>query len=194
MSKEEVLLAKEIFEKTLELIKITLNGATVMLPNEILAKIADDSDWHRTRIGYSKYKSFVLVTIGKKRWAIALGEKYGQYPAAPYNCDLAVIKITGNNVIKIVQEGLGADYFQNSILFAMAKGSLGFMDGSSVARRLFQIFRQESIGKFVGQGLKKSHEFIDPSTLDYLVTEEIKYKESFIPFLKDKIILVLSEQ
>ena len=52
------------------------NSKAIILPQKALAEIANDSDGHRTRVGYMGYENAELFQLDGKTWTIARGEKY----------------------------------------------------------------------------------------------------------------------
>jgi hypothetical protein len=95
------------------------------------ALIADDSDHHRTRQGYSRYEHAMIVRIGTQDAVLALGTAEGSYPAEPYVGDIAIarVHIAGKDEVEIrteVSERLAANvFFERSLVVFMANGNIG---------------------------------------------------------------------
>ena len=127
---EKGLSARESFVTAFEAVRQKLNGKEVILPKTPEAEIANDSDYHRTKVGYSAYKKVALVTVDGKEWVVALGFACGDYPADRYNCDIAAIPVssTGKPNEQLAEEIHdileGNYYFKNSIVIAMADGRI----------------------------------------------------------------------
>ena len=83
---------------------------TITLPgNGASPIIANDSDYHRTRLGRMNYKRLDLAEIEGKPWALGLGKAWGDYPAKGYGNDIIAIGLfemdgMGENISKMMKE------------------------------------------------------------------------------------------
>lgn len=109
-------------------------GREINLPSKAMAEIANDSDWHRTSIGYAIYEKAMVLKVAEKKWAIAFGTKCGHYSTAPYNCDIVAIQFQETEEVYTSIEIYFAfkknSYYRNSIVYATKEGRiLSKLDG-----------------------------------------------------------------
>ncbi|MFA5197788.1 MAG: hypothetical protein WC437_05220 [Patescibacteria group bacterium] len=122
------LTAKESFDKAFKHMRKKLNGKEVVLSESPQAEIANDSDWHRERVGYFIYKKVMTAVIDGKECVIALGTASGDYPADPYGCDIVAFRISldgkSEKEVKelICKKLIEGSYFKNSVVIAMDDG------------------------------------------------------------------------
>lgn len=191
MSKNQGLSARELLSETFNNLQIKLDGKSISLPSMAAAEIANDSDWHRTRIGYTGYESAVLVKNGNRQWVIAFGTKCGSYPADPYNCDIAAVPISvngksDNRVAKEIHDALeNNNYFRSSLIYAMADGRLVVNNEGRFGQKVFEFLRPK-IGEFIAQELETDPRFL---TTDFrpVVKSAIQYKREFVAFLSETL-------
>lgn len=186
--KKESLTAKELLQEVFDTLQKKLKGVEVVFPSRALAVIGNDSDHHRTRIGYTRYLSATLVTVKGKAWAIAFGTKYGDYPADSYNCDIAAVEVPDGlesdlQVEEAVHEALTRNsYFRSSLIIAMRNGGLGAAEGKRFGG-LATTLRQK-LQEFIAQERET-----DPNhcTTDWrpVVTRNVLYKREFVDFLAE---------
>ena len=194
MAKKQGLSAKELLEGVFD--KFKLGGKEIKLSSKAMAVIANDSDWHRTRIGYTGYESAVLLKVGDKEWAIAFGIACGSYPADPYNCDIAAVPVSTNGksnekIAKEIHEALKeGNYFRNSLIHAMANGQLGTNKDSRFGQKVLELLGPR-VQEFIAQDLETDSRFI---TMDLrpLVKSGVQYKPEFVVFLYDAFRAVLA--
>ena len=60
------------------------------------SEIANDSDWHRTRIGLMCYNGAGLFSLEGRMWAIAQGIKGGSYPGEIYLGDIIALDLVSD--------------------------------------------------------------------------------------------------
>ena len=166
-------------------------------PFTAYAEIGDDSDGHRERKGYTNYESAALINISGKEYLIALGKKFGSYPADPYDCDIFAAPFNGlgksdEEMLERAGDALRRnDYFEQSIIVTMATGSLGIRPDGDFGSRIRPIIEREA-GAFVAQNLE-----VDPNhvtlSLQPIVISSMKYKPEFVAFLCDTFRKVLTE-
>ncbi|HEU0051386.1 MAG TPA: hypothetical protein VFQ60_05025 [Patescibacteria group bacterium] len=125
---EKGLLAKELLENVFRLFSALPNAKLVKLSRKAYSEIANDSDWHRTRVGYFGYEEVILLKGADKEWALALGHACGAYPADPFSADLSAVPMETNgkdeDLEEAVSHALSIGYFYNSLIFALASGEL----------------------------------------------------------------------
>ncbi|MCL5016193.1 MAG: hypothetical protein M1312_01075 [Patescibacteria group bacterium] len=193
---ETGLSARELLTEALNNLQLRLKGTAVELPKKVLAEIADDSDWHRSRTGYTGYKSAIVVKCGGKRWAIALGIKCGGYPADPYNCDIAAVPLSSNGEEAKLAEEISAalkrnSYFRHSLIYAMDSGELAACSYVGCLGQRVLDFLRPRIREFIARDLK-----IDPTiwTMDLrpVVRSTILYKRELVAFLSENFQTILS--
>jgi hypothetical protein len=164
-----------------------------------LSKIADDSDWHRTKIGYMKYESANLFKFNGKNWVVARGESYGDYPARPYDSDITALEPSEENpTSNYIRSKLASScYFRNSLIFSLADGNLGVGTNSPFFENPFEKRMKEMleprIPDFVAQKPEYDTGALLTSTLQHPVTKEMLYKPDFVDFLTETIEKILKE-
>ncbi len=172
------------------------NPQVVVFSNRALAEIANDSDYHRTRVGYMGYDSAGLFQFDGKTWAISRGEKCGGYPAEPYDSDLLALEfLAEGKTPKQIQEELGegigqSSYFRNSLIFGMADGNLSLNKEGRFGEKMLKRLQPE-IQRFIAQEPEYDRSVILVSTLQYPTTKNMLYKPEFADFLADSIEAVL---
>ncbi|UCG95162.1 MAG: hypothetical protein JSV92_03915 [archaeon] len=164
-----------------------------------LSKIADDSDWHRTKIGYMKYESANLFSFNGKNWAVARGERYGDYPAEPYDSDITALEPSEENpASSYIRSKLESScYFRNSLIFGLADGNLAMGTNSSFFENPFEKKMKEilvpKLTDFVAQTPEYDTGAILTSTLQHPATKKMLYKPGFVDFLTETIEKILKE-
>lgn len=194
MNEKQGLLARELLEGTYKVLK--KDGREIKLPSKATAEIANDSDWHRTRIGYTGYESATFLKAGDKEWAVAFGTKCGSYPADPYNCNIAAIQLSsdGKSDEEVAVEAYdalqGNRYFYYSLIYAMADGQLVVNGDGYFGQKMLELLRSK-IQEFIAQELKTDSQYL---TMDLrpLVKSAVQYKPGFVDFLCDTIRTVLA--
>ncbi len=175
---------RELFAQVFDMLKENLSGEVIKLPYRAFAEIANDSDWHRTRVGGMCYESTVLVRMNGKRWALAFGTATG-YPADPYNCDIIAVEVSqygdGIDGATLSCELEKSTYFKNTLIFAKADGTL-FAPKNGFERRMFKALEKVDLSGFLARAPE-----IDPEhmTMDLrpVVTAVARYKKEFVSFL-----------
>lgn len=193
--------AGEIIDITFRKIKKKYAEQEIILPHYALSLIADDSDYHRTRQGFMRYDSVILVRLENKIWVMSKGRAWGAYPADPYDNDILVgglgdsLKNESNQEIaEKVMEHISSHWmsgFTNSIIAARNSGHL-------FTGRKWQKFMTElvdpNISDFVKKGLEthKGYITLEVGGIVPAVKSSIKYKKEFADFLAETIIEILS--
>lgn len=182
MSMSDVLSAKELLTEVCSTLTRELNGTK--LPADASAEIADDSDWHRIRKGYTCYKDAVLLSAESGKWLMAIGHKCGSYPANPYNCDIFLRKISSpggdaGNTLDVNQILSDNRHFRWSVLIAMADGSL-VVRSAALKARLDQLLLD-----YIAREREVNTELLDISTLGIrqAVVKSTRYKPEFVGIL-----------
>lgn len=189
--------ARELLTATFNALKMRLGGKEIKLPSEALAEIANDSDWHRTRVGYTGYESAVLLKVGGREWAVAFGTTCGDYPADRYNCDIAAVRLSGHGkskkqIAEEIRQALeGNSYFRGSLIYAMADGNLAGSSRSRFTRKVLEVL-QPRIRSFIAQDIKADPDYIT-GDLQPLVISAVRYKKEFAAFLSDTLQTVLAQ-
>jgi hypothetical protein len=194
LAEKQGLSAKELLEGVYEVFEN--EGRKIKLPSKATAEIADDSDWHRDRRGYTGYESATLLKIGDKEWLIAFGTKCGGYPADPYNCDIATMQFFGDGksdelVATEAYDALKENrYFRKSIIYAMASGQLMVKSGGCFSNEVIEFLSPRVYG-FIAQELETN---LDCLTMDGrpVVTTSTQYKPEFVAFLYDAFRKILA--
>lgn len=196
MVEKQSLSARQLLEGVHSLLKDKLDGKEIKLPSKAMAEIADDSDYHRTRVGYTGYETAILLKVDDKEWAVAFGTKCGSYPADPYNCDIAAVPVSINGksdeeTAKEIHEALnGNSYFRNSLVYAMADGQLAISENSKYGQKVLELL-EPRVQEFIAQNLETDSQYF---TMDLrpLVKSSVQYKPEFMVFLFDTLRAVLA--
>jgi len=203
--KVEGLNVRELLKNTYSRLSERHNPQEVVLPNRALTEIANDSDLHRTRVGYMGYETAGLFQFNGSVWTIARGEAYGSYPADPYDSDILALEFelrrpiqggrTRKKTEKQIQEELGesisrSEYFRNSLIYGMADGNLAVSKNGKFGERMVEILRPE-MQRFIAQEPEYDSQYLSLSTLSPICKSSVKYKPEFADFLADSIEAVL---
>jgi len=196
MVEKQELSARQILEGVYNSLKDKIDGKETKLPSKATAEIANDSDWHRTRVGYTGYETAVLLMVDGKEWAVAFGTKCGSYPSDPYNCDIAAVPVSTNGksdeeIAKEIHEALEEGiYFHNSLIYAMADGRLAISKDSRFGSKVLELLRPR-VQEFIAQELETDFRYF---TMDLrpVVKSAVQYRPEFIAFLFDTFRSVLA--
>lgn len=191
---ENGLTAKEAFLSIFEDMQQKLDGKEIILPKKKpMAVIAYDwsPDGTKRNIGYSVYEKAMIVIIKGREWVIAFGTACGDYPADPFNCDIAALYIPSDGMSenelnnKIYRKLSCGRYFQNSVIVAMADGTLRLNSRGPLLDRL------KSLGtgvpeEFIAQRLelKKASARTDSRQV---VKRPERYTKEFPAYFSDRI-------
>lgn len=194
MAEKQRLSARELLEGVYNVLKN--GGREIKLPSKAMAKIADDSDWHRTRVGYTGYESATLLKVGEKEWVVAFGTACGDYPADPYNCDIVAVQFSGNGksdeqVAAEIHDALeGNRCFRHSLVYVMANGQLVVNKDGHFGQKVLELLRPK-VQEFIAQDLETDPRYF---TLDLrpVVKSAVQYKAEFVGFLYDTLRAVLA--
>jgi hypothetical protein len=184
-NKVQGLSAKELLEGVYNAFK--RDGKEVKLPAIALTEIAIDSDWPRSCAGYTKYDSAIILKIGNKRWAIALGTAYGSYLADPYNCDIVAVPISNNEksedrILAEIYVALERNkYFRDSLVYAMVDGQLYTKESGRFGKDVIRLLKPK-VRKFIAKDLE-----VDPDRLTTglrpVIKSAVQYKPKFVGVL-----------
>lgn len=192
----EALSVRDLLKQTYLLLNERHNPEKIVFSKKVLAEIANDSDYHRQRIGYMGYEFAGLFEINGKKWAIARGEACGGYPADPYDSDIMALKFElesssdeekMNNLTKAIKE---SEYFKNSLIYGTADGNINVSGRGSFGTKIVDLLRPK-IKEFIVQKAEYDSQYISVSTLSPVCKKSIKYKHEFANFLADSIETVL---
>ncbi|MBW6451540.1 MAG: hypothetical protein K0B02_02305 [DPANN group archaeon] len=194
--KEKGLLVGQLIENTYDLIVKEYGSRQIILLEDTMSEIAEDSDSHRTCTGYMKYISADILDIEGSKWVIARGTKYGAYPAAKFDSDLFVFPYDVCNTSDVFSKKniknimYNSPYFKNSLIASWADGNLFFIPtkfSEDELDSLYSIMHDNIIQNAeYGEGLLLQ-------TLTSPVLEPILYKDGFGNVLKDILVEKLKE-
>ncbi len=171
---------------------------TLFFPDGVCTEIADDSDYHRTRRGYMRYRSAKVLRLNGRTWILARGERSGAYPADPYDSDIVAIEIDRQtpvdaalvkNAAEAIRQG---NYFLNTVVCGLADGNLALYERSRFGSRMLPRLRPAADG-LIAQAPKRDDRYLSLSTLQPVVTSSARYKPEAVRTLADMIVAVLNE-
>jgi len=188
----------DLFKKVVAKLVLDLRGKKICFPARIEAEIANDSDWHRNRVGYIGYDEAFLVKVQDKQMVIALGEKCGQYPGDQYCCDLVVAFVLAKSkmpkdIKSSVREILSSNtYFHSSTMVAMADGRFGVRQGSPYLAQINAAISARILSDYTARDLEVDRDLLTMN-LQPVVKAGVLYKEEFVDILADilkKVVMV----
>lgn len=192
---EQELFVRELLEKTYEKLGDRNPHIGIVLPETVKSEIADDSDWHRTRVGYMGYDKVRFFSFNNKSWLIGNGKSCGAYPARPYDSDILALELAVNKnpsqVYEQFKECIGS-YFKNSLIFGMADGVVSFNKHGRFTERMMKQLSGR-IEEFVAKWPKYNREILSLDTLTPINTSSMKYKQETVDFLAETIETVLEQ-
>ena len=194
MAEKKGLYAKELLEGVYNALKN--GGKEVTLPSKVTVEIANDSDHHRTRIGYIGYESATLLKIGRRKLVVALGTVCGDYPADRYDCDIVAMRLSGKGktdeqITAEARDALAKNYYlTHSLIIAMADGRLGLGKNKRTGRKMLRILGP-TIQDFIAQELQTDPTVLTGS-LRPVVISPVLYKAEFVEFLHKTLRQVLT--
>ena len=197
MSEDTSLSVRELLQQVCDKLGEELKGRQIALPHKATSEIANDSDWHRTRVGYMGYESVILVQIGEKCWVFGCGGAYGSYPADPYSSDIIVLSVSldGKPDKELAQEICKAiertEYFSDSVICGLADGCLCFNKGAPFGKKMMEVL-QSGFNEYVARSLE-TDDTVFYMDLRPVVKSDMRYKPEFVDFLKDTIAGFLKE-
>ncbi|MBI5066178.1 hypothetical protein HZA97_08135 [Candidatus Woesearchaeota archaeon] len=195
MSEKNILSVGELIERTYQTLSNKHNHEELSFQNnEVRTEIADDSDWHRTRTGYMRYKRAGIFNLKGNTRVIAKGEACGSYPADPYDSDILAFEFlreTEKDSLQVREDIIDkiamSSYFKNSLLCGMSDGSL------TSTKKMFELLKPE-LNNFIAETPKYDPEFLSLSTLSPICTSSVKYKPEFAEFLANSIEAILNDK
>ena len=103
---EEALRVNEVMAKAYQVLVSRHQAREIIFPKPIVSEIADDSDGHRTRIGYMCYDKLALLALDGRVWALGVGKKPGDYPGGEYTCDMLALesKVMESSVDELAEQ------------------------------------------------------------------------------------------
>ena len=165
-------------------------------PQGVCVEIADDSDGHRTRKGYFRYRSAKIIRVGPRWWVIARGERSGQYPADPFDSDIIAIRIPGrlkpdqdttNMVASAIRQG---EYFRNSAVVGLADGRLLQIEDNILGQAVSGILRSE-LPRLLAVPPRRDGRYLDLSTLAPVTVSSARYHRRAVDVLTRALEAVL---
>lgn len=188
---------RELLQRTYSGLEKKFEHTKVVFQEPAFAKIADDSDWHRTREGFMKYEEANLFRFNGNTWAVTRGEAYGSYPARPYDSDLtAILFQTEGKSKKEIQEELHSEirssiFFSNSLIYGMRDGSLAVNEKSPLGKKVLEALKND-VSNHVAKKQEIDTRFIT-TDLRYLCKQPTMYKPEFAEYLTKTIEKILKE-
>lgn len=199
MSDEKTLSVHDLLRSTCRFLGRRYSRHSIHFPDGVCTEIADDSDWHRTRRGYMRYRSAKILRIGGKRWVLARGEKSGSYPADAYDSDIIAIRIADQGkidaklvegVAQAIREG---SYFKNTLVCGLADGRLACYARSPFADPMAAWLRSVA-DRIIAQNARHDDRYLSLSTLQPIVTSTMKYWPEAARLLAEAIKETLSQK
>ncbi|MFA4999132.1 MAG: hypothetical protein WC519_00055 [Parcubacteria group bacterium] len=184
----------DLILKTWEKMVSDLKGKIISLPTDPTAEIANDSDVHRTRIGYMRYTHVALVKVQGENFLLARGIKHGQYPAEPYDSDLTACPLNEEDLTDDEAEFLAkandvlsySSYFAHSLVFTKMDGDLMVSD-SHFARSVIQKVQT------IGPGLVAVQPEYGDDLLSTTLTPVVNRTTKYYPEAPEKLAKALTE-
>jgi len=199
MQNKRTLSVHDLLRAVCRLLSRRYSRHSIHFPEGVCTEIADDSDWHRSRRGYMRYRSAKVVKIGGKRWVLARGEKSGTYPADPYDSDLIAIRIAdrgkvnaklADQVAQSIEEG---SYFRNTLVCGLADGRLACYSRSPFADQMAASLRS-MLERIIAEDVRRDERYLSLSDLRPIVTSSMKYRPEAARILAEAIKEILSSQ
>lgn len=189
----------ELILKAFLKIKTLLRGRLIFLNSEPWAKIADDSDGHRTREGFMCYKRVAVVRVSGIAFLLVMGEKSGDYPAEKYDCDITAIRL-GKKPVRTTKGFLIAaadmlersEYFKNSLVLTMSWGDIA-IGGDSCFKHIIEKKLPMIIDSIKASDAKFDREHLLLSSLMPITTRPAMYHLDSPKILAETLIEVLKE-
>ncbi len=170
----------------------------------LMLRVADDSDYHRTRRGSMIYSRFKKMKFGERERVLAYGDKTSGYPAYEYKGDLMVIGNpqewgnleTEEGKKKFLDDAARGTFFLKSLFGVYSGGKLFCEDGhewikNPYSRDVREILR--GVGEFVAEELERDPTFPSLATLSLVITQGMTYKPEIVPYLVEKTGELLSK-
>ncbi len=157
----------------------------------VFTLIADDSDYHRIRRGFMRYKSFSIVALNSQQFAIGLGTAWGDYPADPYKNDIMILRIpqiegSMAEICEWLKKNVPSNRgFRGSVILSMADEELGF----PTAWR----WLSERLADFTRVKKATDKRFIAATTLKPVVTRRAEYNRKVVSAIARLILARLNE-
>jgi len=196
MDRKKVLTVRDLLRKTCRRLGRRHGWRNLRFPDEVWTEIADDSDYHRTKRGYMRYRSAKIIRLGAKRWAVARGEKGGSYPADPYDSDIIAIEIDPEAAVnaalveKVAEAIREGSYFRRSLVVGLADGNVALYQHSLWSGKMLPELRAAADG-WLSQDARRDGRYLSLSTLQPIVTSAAKYRPEAARALTDIIVKVL---
>jgi hypothetical protein len=193
---EKGLSVRESFSIALEIIQIKLKSKEIILTKTPKAIIASDVDCYKTKNGCSAYGKVIVSNMDGKEYIVALGTVCGDYPADPYNCDIAVIPVVLNEISEqeikeTISNKLSNNYyFVNSIVVARDDGRTVVNADGPLQEKIREIFASGIPRKFIAQELEFDEDIVHLDGRPF-VKSYMRYTEEFPDYLAGKICEVI---
>lgn len=183
---------RDLLKNTYEKIGQRNSSSEIIFQNKVLTEIADDSDYHRKKIGYMGYENARTFEFNGKYWAIARGEKCGDYPGDIYDSEILALELKSENTEKEELERIidKSTYFTNSLIFAKRDGHLCLSKENKFGIRMQDVL-QPRLREFIAQLPEYDENLFSARTLSPICTKSLMYKPELVDFLADSIRQVL---
>jgi len=184
------LFAEDLLQKVYE----SFQGEEICLPRKAMPEIADDSDYHRTNIGYACYQKAKIISIEGKEWVLSYGNNYEGYPAKEYLCDIVAIKVAREKDKKaegIFKKLLDNHYFCHSLIYARHNGKLSVKQKGDFGQVINEKL-SDKIKNFTAQDLQIDQSLTSTIDFEAVVKSPVKYKPEFVPFLTEVFYEILN--
>jgi len=185
--------AHDVVDRVFTELQKKLKGRKLSFKNRVQAEIGNDSDWHRTRIGYMGYDSVYLAKMNGKTWILGRGQACGAYPADPYDSDIFVLEVPENRQGKTIESMIShQEYFISSAFFATSDGQIAGNKDSDMAQKvLFPL--QETWLNYIIEPTKYRDDVIGLD-LRPIPSSQASFKPELVDLLTEKIVnLIFSE-
>jgi hypothetical protein len=199
MQNARTLSVHDLLRSVCRLLGRKLSRHTLHFPEGVCTEIADDSDWHRTRRGFMRYRSAKVVRLGGKRWVLARGEKSGSYPADAYDSDIIAIRIADQGKVdaklvdQVAQSIREGSYFKNTLVCGLADGRLACYERSLFAKPMAERLRA-LLNRLIAEDVKRDERYLSLSDLQPIVTSSMKYRPEAVRILAEIIKQILCSQ
>lgn len=175
----------EILPKTFAKLVSRMKGEKISTTS-CSTEIADDSDWHRTKIGYMTYTNIYQTP----KWVLGLGYKTGSYPGDVYKQDILAIPIKdveNHDINSVIKQ---ASYFKNSLI-VLIEGSL-----LAISKNSFFSTSEDSEFEKIARIITEKEAIFDSSKYDLsaglqICTKRAAYKDTAPEILATFFAIVL---
>jgi hypothetical protein len=194
---DQEMTAREVLTAVLDQLKNQAQIPQILLDPSVRTEMANDSDWHRTRIGYMGYDSVIVISVNGQNWALGLGKACGAYPADPYDCDIIALPVdpTGKDVAQLRAEISAlieeSTHFRNSLVYVLDGGDFATSQNARLGLKLVERIKP-IFSDFIVQS-PEYKEGILHLDLRPVIQKAYRYKPSLVEFMTQSILHVLAQ-